>query len=159
LPLSGALGIQESLVKRIALGVFFAPLLIAIIWTIPYWEHSALNFWALFNIISAYVVFLFFAGICHLILKAYGWKKWWQYTLVMFLISFLLNVIFSIYSVAGFDRLFYSQTLVVEFGQITNAGYLLKLRESIISSLIISVAMVLFWFIAVHERNDSVKNA
>jgi cellobiose-specific phosphotransferase system component IIC len=77
----------------------------------------------------------------------------------MFLISFLLNVIFSIYSVAGYDRLFYSQTLVVEFGQITNAGYLLKLRESIISSLIISVAMVLFWFIAVHERNDSVKNA
>jgi len=146
-------------VKRIALGVFLSPLIIALIWTIPYWGHSALNFWALFNLVFAYVFFLFFAAICHLILRAYGWKKCWQYTSVMFVVSFVLNLMWSLYSTAGYDNLFYSQTLVVEFGQITNAGYLLKLQESLISSIIISLAMALFWYIAVHKTNNGVKNA
>jgi hypothetical protein len=146
-------------VKRIALGVFLSPLIIALIWTIPYWGHSSLSFWALFNLVFAYVFFLFFAGICHLILRVYGWQKCWQYTSVMFVVSFVLNIMWSLYSIAGYDNLFYSQTLVVEFGQITNAGYLLKIEESFISSVIISLAMALFWYIAVHKTIDGVKNA
>jgi len=139
---------------RIIAGLVLTPIAMAIVWSIPFYDHSALKQWVLINILSAYGAFLFFAAISHLILRVLNLKAAWQYCLVMFCVALPIDIGFSIYSIQGYSSLYYSQTQVVEHGNITASGYMLQVTESLKSSAFLTLAFLLFWFIAVRKPRD-----
>ena len=138
-------------IYRIISGILIAPAIFIIAWTVPYLDHSAFHKWIAINTVFAYITFLILASISHLVLKTLQWSTLVQYCLVMFIVGIVLYFAFGLWSLQSYSELYYSQTQVVENGSITTSGYLLKIKESIISGILSMVCMAVFWFIAIFK--------
>jgi hypothetical protein len=130
------------------------PIAMAIVWSIPFYDHSALKQWILINTLNAYGTFLFMAAISHLILRVLHLKAAWQYCLVMFCVALPIHIGSAIYNLQDYNSLYYSQTQVVEHGKITASGYMLQVTNSLKGAAFLTVAFLLFWFIAVRKPRD-----
>jgi hypothetical protein len=137
---------------RTAVGMFFSPLLLAVIWSIPYLEHSAFTKWLVINTIFAYLTFTVAAGISHLIIKALRLASAWQYCLVMFCVALVVSLGFSFYGLQGYNELYHSQTQVIKDGSITSAGLILEITNATQTAALFAAAFLLFWFISIRRR-------
>lgn len=136
---------------RLFLGMLLAPTFFILVWTLPVLEHSAFKKWLLINTVLAYVAFFFLAAVSHVVLIKNGWKKLWQYCVVMSVVSFISNLALSIWSLRGYTSYYYAQTQVVEHGSITFSGYILQIQEALVHGAIAAIVMALFWLIAVFQ--------
>jgi hypothetical protein len=144
---------------RVAVGMIFSPLVLAVIWTIPYREHSAFEKWVVINTVFAYVTFTVTAGISHFVLKALRLAAAWQYCLVMFCVALVANLGLGFYSLQGYSELYHSQTRVVQNGSITGAGFVLEITNAFQSAVLLSAVFLLFWFISVGRRTGGCTHA
>ena len=140
---------------RIAVGMLIAPLVLAVIWTIPYRDHSAFDKWVVINTVFAYVTFTALAAVSHVVLWVLRLRAAWQYCLVMFGVAFVVYAVFAFISVNGYQELYYSQTQVVKDGSLTSAGVLLQITDSLQGAAILSAAFFVFWFVAVRESKKA----
>ena len=152
--LAEALGMNTRYI-RIAVGMAVAPLVLAVIWTIPYWGHSAFDKWVVINTVLAYATFTVLAAISHVVLRVLRLRAAWQYCLVMFAVAFVVYAVFAFISVNGYRELYYSQTQVVKDGSLTNAGALLQITDSLQGAAILSAVFFVFWLVAVRESNKA----
>ena len=129
--------------------MFICPWVLVAAWSWPYLEHSAFSKWVVINTVFAFFIFFVTAGISHLILRFLKLSKGWHYVLIMFCVCLVLYFTFSVYSSIGYSELYHSQTQVVTDGKITAAGYILKLKNSLLGSLLSAGVFYLFWLIAV----------
>lgn len=139
---------------RLAAGILIAPVVFVVIWTYPYIEHPAFHKWIVINTFFAYVWFLVFAGVAHLVLKTLGWTKLWQYSAVMLIVASVIGFAYSIYSLQGYESLFHSQTQVVEEGVVTGLGYLLYIKDSFVNGIIAAGAMAVFWLVSFYPADS-----
>jgi hypothetical protein len=137
---------------RIAAGMLISPLVLAVVWCIPYFDHSAFIKWVLINTVFAYVTFSVTAGISHFIVKSLRFAFAWQYCLVMFGVALVANLGFGFYGLQGYDDLYHSQTQVIKNGSITGAGFMLEITNSVRAAALFSAAFLLFWFISIGRR-------
>jgi len=144
---------------RIATGILVAPLALAVVWTMPYVEHSAFAKWAVINTVLAYGTFSVTAAVSHVVLKVLRLERAWHYCSVMFCVAFLGYVAFAFYGLRGYSELYYAQTKVIENGSLTMSGFVLQLTQAAQGAALLSAAFLLFWFIAVHERSASNNHA
>ncbi|MDN3650362.1 hypothetical protein QWZ13_15755 [Reinekea marina] len=150
--------IDNSVIRKV-IGVLIAPWLYIVVWTVPALEHSELQKWVVINTFFAYVVFLAFAGISHLVLKKLNATNMWSYCAVMFVVAVTLDIALSLWLLSGYTSSYYSQTLVVEYGSITAAGYMLLLKDALINGIISSGVMAIFWFVSIFKQSSKVINA
>ena len=134
--------------QRIVAGVLLAPVVYIVVWSYAYIEHSAFHKWIVINTFFAYLWFLVLAAVSHIALKLLGWTRLWQYSTVMLIVASIIGFAFSIYSLAGYDSLFHSQTQVVQNGVITESGYLLYAKDLLINGVISAGAMAVFWLVS-----------
>ena len=139
---------------RVAVGMLFSPLVLAVVWTIPYLEHSAFEKWAVLNTVFAYVTFTVAAAISHFVLKVLRLSAAWQYCLVMFFVALLANLALGFYGLQGYSELYHSKTQVVQNGSITGAGYILEITNAVQGAALLSAVFLLFWFISIGRRTS-----
>lgn len=143
---------------RITIGILIAPLVFVVAWSLPLIEHSAFYRWVGINVIFAYLTFLVMAGLSHMVLSKLKWHKLWQYCSVMFVITLFIYLLVKFGALSTYESLYYTQTQVIENGEITKAGYLLELKSSLYGSALASVSMCLFWFVSVFKREPLESN-
>jgi hypothetical protein len=150
---------KHSAMLRITCGALVAPLVYVAFWSAPVIDHSAFSSWVILNSLMAYFVFLVVAGLTHLGLKRLHANSIWAYCLLMFAVAAVLEFLLSIGALSGYTSLYYNQTTVVQNHKITQAGYLLQVRESLAHGAISALAMAVFWLLAVFRPRGESQHA
>src|ERR1700733_7066868 len=122
-------------VWRVVLSALIVPFFLGIAWTIPYWDHPAVDKLAIINIFSAYVVFLVLAAISHFLIRAIDRETLTVYIGVMAIVSFAASFALHLLIDRMYHALYYARTQVVLDGHTTWAGVVLQFWESVASAL------------------------
>jgi hypothetical protein len=136
---------------RIVLSALIVPFFLGVAWTVPYWDHPAVDKWAVINIACAYAVFLLLAAVSHFLIKATGRETATAYVGVMAIVSFVASFVLHLLSDRMYQDLYYLRTHVVMGGHTTWAGVLLQFWESVASAIYLASAMGLYWWLAVYS--------
>lgn len=147
--------------KSVLLGALIAPWVL-IVWTNlqrllfnPYWSQSNPLGWFVTTIVQFYTLFLIYAAICHLILRANHATSITSYMLCMFLLTSAIGISSSTYGLSGFTHFTAETTTVVEANRITLAGYLYILKICLGRAALYTAAFAVFWKIAVPKKLGS----
>ncbi len=144
--------------KSILLGALAAPWVL-IAWTNlqslffnPYWGQSNPLGRFFDSVILFYALFLIYAAICHLILRAIKATSLKSYVLCMFLLTSVIGILSSTYALSGFTSFTAETTNVVEADHITLAGYLYIIKICLSRAALYALAFAVFWKIAVQKK-------
>src|SRR5580693_1933808 len=109
---------------RIVTGMLAAGFALALIVTFPAWKQANLLPWLSIDFALSYAAFLLAALISHMVLRRFRSPNATYYFVVMLVVAFALHFAFKLWTLRGYQDLYYARTQVIEHGHMTQSGAL-----------------------------------
>lgn len=138
--------------KKFTIGMFFAPVLLVVVWCFPNDLQEVIQpgylVVLILNIFAAYIDFLFHFYLSHLIATKIAVCKLWAYCLVILLLSIAVFIGLNTFHLHGINGLGYGKIEVLKDGHITDSGYLFLLRNCAFNAFAHIGSMCILWRVA-----------
>lgn len=143
---------------RILTGLAVVPLLLAMVWMLPYPgspgrpAQPAWPQWIALNLALAYGTFFLMAAIAAGMLRLLRWRAVWQYGLVMFVVAFA-NYAGAFWYASSYGGTGEGGMKGTAASTLDGSAWLVAGLQAAQSAAWLAIAFVLFWAIAVRSRD------